>query len=87
MRAYTQESVDRLERERLPITVRNIYALHHMGHAGGLGLLQARPDAAAEVVLGADVVSANPQFAGKTVSEALTWLEEHAAKGITPDSD
>lgn len=86
MEAYTQESVDRLERERLPITVRNIYALHHMGHAGGLGLLQARPDAAAEVVLGTDVVSANPQFAGKTVGEALAWLEEHAAKGIKPDA-
>lgn len=86
LKAYTQDSVNRLESERLPITVRNIYALHHMGHGGGVGLLQARPDAPAEVVLGTDVVSANPQFSGKTVSGVLTWLEQHAAKGITPDA-
>lgn len=84
LEAYTRDSVDRLESERLPITVRNIYTLHHMGHGGGVGLLQARPDAPAEVVLGTDVVNANPQFSGKTVSGVLTWLEQHAAKGIKP---
>lgn len=92
MRAYTQDSVNRLERENLPITVRNIYALHHMGHGAGPELLKADPNASASAILGQKVLNRNPTFAtflkenGDTAANALTWLEQHAAKGITPDA-
>lgn len=90
LEAYTRDSVDRLERERLPITVRNIYTLHHMGHGDGPELLKADPNASASAILGQGVLVDNPEFAeflkknGDTAANALTWLEQHAAKGIKP---
>ncbi|MCA2967522.1 MAG: hypothetical protein INH43_03285 [Acidobacteriaceae bacterium] len=82
MLRHTQDNVDLLVKNRLRLTPQNIYAMHHMGEGGGVGLLRARPDQPAEQVLGSDTIAANPQFAGKTVGQVRAWLAEHAAKGV-----
>jgi hypothetical protein len=82
MLRHTQDNVDLLVKNGLRLTPQNIYAMHHMGEGGGVGLLRARPDQPAEQVLGSDTIAANPQFAGKTVAQVKDWLAEHAAKGV-----
>jgi hypothetical protein len=82
VRAYAQQNVGALASRGLPVNQMTLGLAHQFGAAGATAILQAAPTAPIASVVGQEVMTANPQLKGKTVSQVLG--DAFGTYGINP---
>lgn len=70
---YTQENVEALRRQGLPVLPETKYLSHFLGAGGAASVLRARPGTALSDVLPASVIKANPHLRGKSNTWVIGW--------------
>lgn len=68
---YARENAGALSGAGLPVTPGTLALAHRFGAAGAQALLRAAPETPVGEVVGADVMRANPDLAGRTVGQVV----------------
>jgi murein DD-endopeptidase MepM/ murein hydrolase activator NlpD len=79
-----RENEARLRSRGHAITAGRLYLAHFLGPEGANIVLSAPADASLAVVLGAQVISANPFLTGKDASYVVTWAEKKMSGKAAP---
>lgn len=69
--AYANENATALSQAGLPASPTNIYLAHGFGAAGATKILQSDPNTPMESLVTPDVMTANPQYRGKTAGQVV----------------
>ena len=72
-RLYTEENAAKLRAAGIDATAGNIYLAHFLGPGGARKALSASDEATVAVVMGADVINANPFLKGWTIGRLKSW--------------
>jgi hypothetical protein len=75
MEAYTQDSVNALEANGLPVTNSTKYALHFLGQVDGVEVIAAPDDAMIEDYVSRSVIKANKFLDNMTIGDFRKWLD------------
>lgn len=76
---YARVNAGQFRETGVPVTAETLALAHQFGAAGARTLLRADPNAPVESVMGPDVITANPELAGRTVGQVIAMRTQRFA--------
>lgn len=82
MEFFTNENIDRLERNGLEASIENVYAAHFLGGAGAVDVLSSEENSKLQDLVGRSVMRANGFRPAMKVKDFKRWLTRKTTRAI-----